>query len=179
MYITQLVHRHLQQRPNHVAVVDWGQGEEYTFEDIADRVARFASAIQSLGVLENDRIGILSLNSIHYLEYSLAVPWAGCAINPVNIRWSANEIAYSLDDSDTRILLVDDAFLPLVEDIKSRSSALRTLIYIGSSESPEGMLVYEELVAMLCQCLMPCAVVMTCWVCSTPVVPLVFQRALC
>jgi acyl-CoA synthetase (AMP-forming)/AMP-acid ligase II len=41
----------------------------------------------------------------------MAVPWAGAATNPVNIRWSATEIAYSLDDCDTKVLLIDDPFL--------------------------------------------------------------------
>jgi acyl-CoA synthetase (AMP-forming)/AMP-acid ligase II len=31
----------------------------------------------------------------------MACYWAGVAVNPINIRWSANEIAYSLDDCDT------------------------------------------------------------------------------
>jgi len=144
MYITQLVHRHKQQRPNQVAVID--QGREYTFTQFADRIARLAGAFQQLGVSDGDRIGILSLNSARYLEYTFAVPWAGCALNPVNIRWSATEVAYSLDDSDTQVLLVDDAFLPLVDDIKSKSSSLKTLIYTGRGALPEGMLGYDQLV---------------------------------
>jgi len=144
MYITQLVHRHKQQRPNKVAVID--QGREYTFTEFAERIARLAGALQGLGVTDGDRIGILSLNSVRYLEYTFAVPWAGCALNPVNIRWSATEVAYSLDDSDTQILLVDDAFLPLIDEIKAKSSSLKTLIYTGYGKTPEGMLNYDQLV---------------------------------
>jgi len=144
MYITQLVHRHKQQRPNKVAVID--QGREYTFSEFADRIAHLAGAFQQLGVDDGDRIGILSLNSVRYLEYTFAVPWAGCVLNPVNIRWSATEVAYSLDDSDTKVLLVDDAFVPLVDDIKAKSKSLKTLIYTGRGATPEGMLNYDQLV---------------------------------
>ena len=55
----------------------------------------------------------LGLNSDRFVEYYLAVPWADAVLNPVNIRWSPTEIAYSLTDSQTRMLLVDDAFIPL------------------------------------------------------------------
>ena len=40
-----------------------------------------------------------------------AIPWAGGVVVPVNYRWSPAEIAFSLDECDVAILLVDDMFL--------------------------------------------------------------------
>ena len=79
-----------------------------------DRIARLAGALAGLGVQRGDRVGILALNSDRYQEYFHAVPWMRAAINPVNIRWSAAEIAYSLVESDTRVLFVDDACAPMI-----------------------------------------------------------------
>ena len=56
-------------------------------------------------------MAILSMNSDRYAEYLLAVPWAGAAVNPVNIRWTPAEIAYSMTDSDTHVLLIDEYFI--------------------------------------------------------------------
>jgi acyl-CoA synthetase (AMP-forming)/AMP-acid ligase II len=42
----------------------------------------------------------------------MACYWAGVAVNPINIRWSANEIAYSLDDCDTHSCWWMTAFAP-------------------------------------------------------------------
>ena len=67
---------------------------------------------------------MLSLNSDRYLEYFMATYWAGGAVNPVNIRWSAAEIAYSLDDCETRVLLVDEPFAPMVEELRARAPGL-------------------------------------------------------
>lgn len=53
-----------------------------------------------------DRVGMLGLNSDRYLEFFFGTWWGGGAVNPVNIRWSSAEVAYSLDDCDMRILLV-------------------------------------------------------------------------
>ena len=66
---------------------------------------------------------------------------------PCNIRWSAAEILYSLDDSGSSILLVDDAFSPLVEQFRRDSSSLREVIYCGEGAVPAGMHGYEALLA--------------------------------
>ena len=90
----------------------------------------------------------MSLNSSRYVEYLFAVPWAGGALNPVNIRWSAAEIAYSLEDSDTRILLVDDTFVPMVPAVREKAPLLEHVIYTGGGDTPEGLLSYEHLLAV-------------------------------
>ncbi|MEG0936602.1 MAG: long-chain fatty acid--CoA ligase [Comamonas sp.] len=145
MYLTQSLRRAIQQSPNATASIY--NGRKRSFTQLGDRVARFAGALRTLGVQPGDRVGILSLNSDWYLEYYMASYWAGAAVNPINIRWSAAEIAYSLDDCETRILLVDDTFAPLTPEIKKLSSALKTLIHLGDGAAPQGMRSYEALVA--------------------------------
>ncbi|CAN5422184.1 long-chain fatty acid--CoA ligase [soil metagenome] len=145
MYLTQGLRRAAQQTPNAVASVF--QGRERTFAQLIDRVARIAGMLRQLGLQPGDRVGMLALNSDWYLEYYPGVYWAGGAVNPINTRWSAAEIAFSLDDCQTRILIVDDAFAGMVDDLKRRSPSLRTVIHVGDGEPPEGMLGYEALLA--------------------------------
>ena len=127
MYLTQGLHRAVQQNPDGIATI------------FGDRVRSF--------VEQADRVAYLGLNSDWFIEYYLAVPWADAVLNPVNVRWSPAEIAYSLKDSQTRVLLVDDAFIPLLPAIRDRYIELNTLIYVGDAGPPPGMLGYEELVA--------------------------------
>lgn len=110
-------------------------------------MVRLAGALQRLGLKKRDRVGMLALNSDYYLEYMLGGWWAGAALNPVNIRWSPAEIAFSLDDCDTRILLIDRHFAGCGAELRSRSKSLNLLIYVGDGETPAGMLNYEELLA--------------------------------
>ena len=145
MQITQSLHRAVARQPGAVASICGGR--RHTFAQFRDRVARLAGALQGLGVQIGDRVGILSLNSDRYVEYYMAVPWAGAATNPVNTRWSAAEIAYSLDDCDTKVLLIDDPFLPLLPVLRQQSKSLRTLIHVGDGPTPEGLLSYESLIA--------------------------------
>ena len=144
MYLTQSLHRAISRQPHATACV-YGDRTR-SFAQLGDRVARFAGALRALGLHPGDRVGMLSLNSDRYLEYYMAVPWAGCVVNSANIRWSAAEIAYSLDDCDTRVLIVDDQFAPMVPELRRRSKALRTVIHAGERPVPQGMLSYEALV---------------------------------
>ncbi|MFD6354210.1 acyl-CoA synthetase [Nocardia tengchongensis] len=144
MYLTQGLHRATQQNPD-AAMTVYGERTR-TNREVMDRVARLAGALRGLGVAPGDRVAILSLNSDRYHEYLLAVPWADAVLNPVNIRWSAAEIAYSLEDSDSRVLLVDDAFAPLVPALHERFDGLTTVIHCGDGATPDGMTSYEALI---------------------------------
>jgi len=144
MQLTQALHRAVARQPDGIATV-CGERRR-TFAQFRDRVARLAAALRALDVAGGRRVGILALNSDRYVETYMAVPWADAVINPCNTRWSATEIAYSLDDCDTRVLLVDDPFVPMVAELRAKSRSLATLIHVGDGPTPEGMLSYEALI---------------------------------
>ena len=145
MYLTQGLHRSLQATPHGVATIYKDRRRSYV--EHADRVARLAGALQRLGVAAGDRVGIVSLNSDRFAEYLVAVPWAGAAVVPVNIRWSPAEVAYAMNDSGTRVLLLDDAFAPVADVLRDKAPGVKTYIHCGDGPTPEGMLSYEDLVA--------------------------------
>ncbi len=90
---------------------------------------------------------MLSLNSDRYTEYYFAVWWAGGVVVPMNTRWSLSEIAYSLEDSGARILLVDSAFSGMLPELTEHVPELDCVIYTGEDPAPDGALSYEFLVS--------------------------------
>src|SRR5690606_35298983 len=102
-----------------------------TVAETMDRVARFAGALRGLGVQRDDRVAMLGLNSDHYHDYLLAVPWADAVINPVNHRWSTAEIAYALRESETRFLLVDENFVETAQELRETVPGLDTVVFTG------------------------------------------------
>lgn len=145
MYLTQGLHRMLQQEPDHLATIF--RERRQTYRELGQRVSRLAGALQLLGMQAGDRVGMLALNSDRYLEYMLGTWWGGGVLNPVNTRWSVSEIVFSLDDCSTGILLVDDHFLPLVEQICLQAKNAPLIIHVGDGTAPTGLYSYEQLIA--------------------------------
>ena len=143
LHLTQSLHRNVQQDAGGVATV-FGD-RVTTWAESADRVSRLAAGLRSLGVQQGDRVAILSLNSDRYHEYFYATWWAGAVVNPINVRWSPTEIAYSLEDSGTEVLLVDDTFAPAVPAVLAQAPHVTTVVHCGDAPTPDGMAAYEDL----------------------------------
>jgi len=144
MYLTQCLTRLVQTSPNKTATII-GERRK-TWSEFQDRVARLAGGLRGLGANVGDRAAILALNSDRYLEYYFAGFWSGVVVVPMNLRWSPAENAYSLNDSGAEILFVDDTFKPMVPAILAEAKNVKTLIYMGDGETPEGWLNFEDLV---------------------------------
>ena len=116
-------------------------GGATSYVEFHDRVLRAGQALRGLGVERGDRVAVLMLNSPRYLELYFAAAAIGAVIVPVNIRWGADEIDFSLRDSGTKVLALDDRFASLQPD------PLPMLLYTGGKECPAGMVSYEAVVA--------------------------------
>jgi acyl-CoA synthetase (AMP-forming)/AMP-acid ligase II len=143
MFLTQSLHQSVQQRPD--AVYSIFGSRTLTNAEVMDRVSRTAGGLRGLGVATDDRVALLSLNSDKYLQVLLAVAWADAVVVPVNIRWSVKEIAYSLVDSGTKVLVIDDTFLPMLPALRDECPELGEVVYAGESDTPAGTVSLEEM----------------------------------
>jgi len=144
MSIVQSVKRNAQIRGRQTATM-FGERSR-TWLEFRERVARLAGGLNALGVGANDRVAILALNSDRYLEAYVAVPWAGGAVVPLNIRWAEAENAYALNDSEATVLLVDDAFLKQVNALKQQVGSLRAVVHMGDAARPGGLIGHDALI---------------------------------
>jgi long-chain acyl-CoA synthetase len=117
-----------------------------------ERIARLAAALRDLGVADGDRVAVLALNSTRYFECFYGAWWAGAVIVPLNVRWAAPEIAYSLADSGASVLVVDQAFAPLLPALAGRGLALPRVVYAGDGVAPGGTRAYEDLLGGATPC---------------------------
>lgn len=144
MYITQTLRRAVQLNADGIATIYADRRQ--TWREFQDRVSRLAGGILSLGIKPGDRVAILALNSDRYMEYFYAVPWAGAAVNPVNIRLSPQEIAHTLNDSESTALVVDDNFTSLLPSLRPLLTSVDQIIYAGEQTEPDGCINYESLI---------------------------------
>jgi long-chain acyl-CoA synthetase len=109
MYLTQGLHRSLQRHPRKLALTHLADGvqRQIDFTQLVDAVARQAAALARHGVRARDRVALLSPNSDQLVLAIYACWWLGAVACPLNVRWSAAELAYALDDSEAALLLSD------------------------------------------------------------------------
>ncbi len=119
---------------------------ERTWKQVEKRVAKLAGALVSLGVGKQTHAAILAMNSDKYFEFYNALPWVGGVVVPLNIRWSIKENIYSLENSQSSILFIDDTFLAMGKELIGSCDQIRLVIYMGEGETPQGMLNYEHLI---------------------------------
>ncbi len=150
MRLTQFLNSAADTFPNRIASIDGDR--QHTWSEWRDRMARLAAALRGLGMAAGDRVAILALNSDRYAEFLYGVWWAGGAVVPMNTRWSATENAYSLNDSGAQILFIDRNLLPMLDAIRAEAKGVRTMVYVGDDDAPEGMLSFEDLVAQNAPC---------------------------
>jgi fatty-acyl-CoA synthase len=124
-----------QQFPARTAVVC--NEHRYTYAQFADRARHLAGALRQAGVKPGDRVAFLSTNCHRLLEAYYGVLEAGAVLLPLNIRLSAGELGYILNDSGASILFVEKQFLPLVEAFRKDLTTVKTFCLLeGAPEAP-------------------------------------------
>jgi fatty-acyl-CoA synthase len=117
------------------AVIDGARS--YTYAELGQRVRRLASALRGAGVERNDRVAFLAPNAPPLLEGHFGVPMAGAVLVAVNIRLSADEVAYILDHSGSRMLFAGVEFAPLVAQVRERLGRALPVVWLSAVPDAE------------------------------------------
>ena len=140
--------RAARERADAEATVDLGTGERRTWAETKRRADGVASALAAMDLERGDRVAILSLNSARHFELWYAIPASGLVMNDLNFRLAAEELRFICDDSQVRLLFVDDTFLEMGRTLIASSESLEILVWLGVGEdAPEGTIAYDELAA--------------------------------
>jgi long-chain acyl-CoA synthetase len=133
--------------PHGAATVDIGTGERRDWAEVARRVAGLASGLNGLDLDRGDRVGVLMLNSARHLELWFAIPVAAMVMNDLNFRLAPEELRFICDDSQVKVLFVDETFLPVARQLRDKVASIDTLVWVGpGTEAPHGTIAYESMV---------------------------------
>jgi fatty-acyl-CoA synthase len=135
--------------PDRIGVVDGDR--RLTWATFCERTRRLAVALQEHGIAKDDRVAYLAPNTMEMLEAHYGVPSAGAVLVAINIRLTADEVAYILGHSGTRILVVDPSLAHLVADaevervlVTGEGGSYEDFLAAASEGEPEDRLADED-----------------------------------
>ncbi len=121
------------------------QGQQWTFDQAAERINRLANAFAGLGITKGDRLGILQVNCNQYIETYFAAAKLGAIFVPLNFRAKADELSYMLDNAEAKLLLMGSRYVGMVDDMLPNLPSVENCICID--EKCDGKLFYEDLIS--------------------------------
>ncbi len=98
---------------------DGGLGS-VTYRGLADRSRALAAGLDALGIGTGERVAIVSHNSARLLESFFGVTSWGRVLVPINFRLSRDEVAYIVEHSGARVLLVDPELEESLADVTAQ-----------------------------------------------------------
>lgn len=120
--------------PGRQALVE-SAGRSLTWAQLEDEVARIATGLGAEGIRAGQRVMIVVGNRIEFVTAYLGVLRAQVVAVPVNPRSAAGEIARMIDDSGTRLVVVDETALDVVR---------RAVTELGDTPAPRVAVVGAE-----------------------------------
>jgi len=108
------------------------EDRKYTWSHIYKRCTKFASALEKIGISKGDTVSFLAFNTPEIFEAHYSVPMTGGVLNTINIRLDAKTIAYILDHSEAKVLVVDRQLHTEVK--KALSTIKRKIIVIDIND---------------------------------------------
>ncbi len=120
--------------PEHVAV--YWRDMTITYRELYALARSAAVAFHELGLRKGDRISLMMLNRPEYVISWAAASMLGLIVSPMNPSYREREVAYQLENSDARAVVVQRDLLPLVLAARPRAPELRHVLVTDSSPDP-------------------------------------------
>lgn len=93
------------------------ENSRQNYSQLIQNVGRLAAVFESNGIAKGDRIGLISTNRPEMIEAFFAAFQLGAVIVPINYRAKADELAYMIEDSGVKVLILEHRYADLVAPI--------------------------------------------------------------
>jgi crotonobetaine/carnitine-CoA ligase len=113
-----------------LALVD---GESVTYEQLAERAGRFTTGLQELGIGRGDRVAVMMPTRAEFLYAWFGILGAGAIEVPIHDAARGPGIAYILETTGARALIVDEEHVEHVADQIGGVESLEHVIVRGSA----------------------------------------------
>jgi long-chain acyl-CoA synthetase len=119
------------------------QDRPISYRDVDSCVDSVAASLGSLGVRKGDRVALMIQNIPHFSYAFYGIARAGAVAVPINVTYTADEVAHILADSEARAIIVAEPFMHALEGLRSTLPMLEHVIVVGNART--GAITFDQL----------------------------------
>ncbi len=136
--------------PDQLAVIHGSQRMDY--QTLYRRTRQLGSALSRLGIGKEDTVTAMLSNVPPMIEAHYGVPMTKAVLHSLNTRLDAAIIAFQLDHANTKVLITDREYAPVIKEALALATVKPIVIDYSDPEFPQdgerlGTIDYEEFVA--------------------------------
>src|SRR5262245_7216913 len=125
----ELLRRTVERTPDKWATVFHGQ--KLTFRELEGLSNGLANGLRDFGLTKGDRVALFMTNRPEYLMTFQATSKAGGVVTPINPAYHEDEVEYQLNNSEAKVLVVQDDRLPIVGAIRTKIPPGQHVLLVG------------------------------------------------
>ncbi len=119
---------------------DW----RLTFKEFDGIVNRIAAGLEKYGVKRRDHVALLLGVQMEFPSSFFALMKLGAIVVPLNTRFKGEELAYEINDSESKVLIVDEEYWPYIDSVRGQLKTIEKIFFNGP-RVPQGTLPFSLL----------------------------------
>jgi len=127
------------------ALIDGPTGRTLTYGQLKDMIERTASGLAQRGFEKGDVFAIYSPNLPEYAVAFFGIATAGGIATTINPLYTADELAYQLNDANAKYLLTIPMFLENAREAAAKSNIEEIFVFGASEDASEGATPFAQL----------------------------------
>ena len=116
----------------------------YSYREMDQRSGELAQGLVNLGITMGDTVLIMLPDTVDFILAWCALSKFGGAEVPVNVHNRGNPLAYLMNDSQAKTIIIDLQFLDRLDSIKSELEHLERIILYDSSDTESDLITRLE-----------------------------------
>ncbi|MGV9800302.1 fatty acid--CoA ligase [Mycobacterium sp. NPDC003449] len=106
-----------------------------SYREVGEQAARLAHALRGIGITADERVATFMWNNTEHLTAYLAAPAMGAVLHTLNIRLSAEQIAYIANEAADRVIIVDSSLVGVLAPVLPLLETVHTVIVTGDGDT--------------------------------------------
>ena len=111
------------------------EGQRITWQEMKDRAGQAANAMAADGVGNQERIAYLDKNGLEYFELAFGCGFINAVTVAVNWRLAPPEMAYIINDSEAKVLVIHEEFSEQLAAFESDLEHVQRIVVIGNHDT--------------------------------------------